>query len=122
MDQEQWEQKRQFYRLRYPDHDRPIISIMDEEFYVCEISEQGMRIVFVSDTPVEVGVIISGLVTFYDDKSVEVQGTILRQHESEVAVKLIDDGISFRRMTQEQMHLRQKYPGMYGRKKKALAS
>lgn len=121
MEQEEFEQKRQFYRLRYPRNDRPVVNLFDKSFYVCEISEQGMRIVFVSKTQVALGISVSGKVTFHDNEAIEINGTILRQHDTEVAIKL-SKGVSFKRMTKEQLYLRKKYPKIYNKRAAQKAS
>jgi hypothetical protein len=106
------EQRRQYFRLRYPHKDRPVITLMGRTFHVCEISERGMRIIFVSSTEVALGITVSGKIEFFDKETIEVEGTILRQHDAEVALKL-SKGISLKRMTIEQRRLRKKYPAIY---------
>ncbi|MDG3087090.1 PilZ domain-containing protein [Vibrio hannami] len=121
MPQENHEQRRQFYRLRYPRNDRPVITLMDKKYHVCEISEQGLRIVFLSHTPVAIGLTVSGNITFHDNEKILIEGDILRQDDLEVIIKL-SKGVSFKRMTVEQLYLRKKYPKVYARKKKATKS
>lgn len=114
------EQRRQFFRLRYPRNDRPVVTLKDQAYHVCEISEQGMRIIFLSPTKVALGITVSGRIEFFDKEQIEIEGVTLRQHDGEVALKL-SKGISLKRMTVEQRRLRQKYPAVY-RNKAAKAS
>ncbi|WED21497.1 PilZ domain-containing protein [Vibrio sp. JC009] len=106
------QERRMFYRLRYPNSDRPSVEMLGQTFQVCEISELGMRLLFRSTEPVSLGVKVSGIVHFLDDEDVEIEGVALRQHGGEVAIKL-SKGISEQRMTEERHHLTEKYPDVY---------
>ncbi|WP_375752488.1 PilZ domain-containing protein [Vibrio sp. HN007] len=121
MQQENHEQRRQYYRLRYPRNDRPVITLMDKKYHVCEISEQGLRIVFLSQNPVAIGLTVSGKISFHDSETLSIEGEILRQDDLEVIIKLTK-GVSFKRMTVEQLYLRKKYPKVYARKKRVANS
>lgn len=104
MTQEQFHEKRRFVRLRYPQTKRPIVEVLGEQYPVCEISEEGMRLLFKSASPFSLGVTFSGIVRFYDDEEIPIEGISLRQHSYEVAVKLTK-GISSHRIDKEKQYI-----------------
>ncbi len=113
-------QKRQFYRLRYPKKAQPCAVINGRKFHVCEISEQGMRILFTGDHAVAMGIIVSGSIQFHDGTIVEIEGRTLRQDpDHELIIQLIK-GLDLKRMAQEQIYLRAKYPRLFTRTAKKL--
>ena len=105
-------ERRQFQRLRYPHTERPTVELMGHEYPVCEISEEGMRLLFRSSAPVSLGVTFSGIVHFPDEEDVQIEGMALRQHASEVALKLTK-GISAKRIDEEKKSLSDKYAGLF---------
>ncbi len=108
-------QKRQFYRLRYPKRARPSAVINGRKFHVCEISEQGMRILFTGDHAVAMGIYLSGTIQFHDGTTVEIEGRTLRQDpDHELIIQLVK-GLDLKRMTKEQIYLRSKYPRLFSR-------
>lgn len=106
MAQQHLHDRRQFVRLRYPHTERPTVEMQGHEYPVCEISEQGMRLLFRSSDRFSLGVPFSGIVHFCDHEDVPIEGIALRQHASEVAVKLTK-GISSERIDEEKQHLNQ---------------
>ncbi|PJC85863.1 hypothetical protein CSW98_12460 [Vibrio sp. HA2012] len=106
MAQQDYHDRRQCIRLRYPHTERPTIELMGHEYPVCEISEKGMRLLFRSSDPVSLGVTLSGVVHFMNKEDVPIEGMALRQHASEVAMKLTK-GISSERIDEEQKYLNQ---------------
>lgn len=106
------QERRQFFRLRYPIAERPTIELQGESYQVCEISEEGARLLFRSAKPVSFGETMTGTIHFFDSEDVDVEGIPLRQHGCEVALKLTK-GLSLKRMTDEQLHLLEKYPGSF---------
>ncbi|PWI33585.1 hypothetical protein DI392_08955 [Vibrio albus] len=105
MTQQHFHERRQFFRLRYPHTERPTVELDGQEYPVCEISEQGMRLLFRSTDRFSLGVPFSGTVHFSDKEDVPIEGIALRQHANEVAVKLTK-GISSERIDEEQQHLK----------------
>jgi len=115
-------QRRQFFRLRYPKNERPRAKVLGHDYWVCEISEQGTRILFTNSHPVSKGVTISGTIRFHDGEEIEIKGKVLRlEDDSELVAQLIK-GPDLKRMTKEQLYIRKKYPGFFNKQKEmALA-
>ncbi len=116
MDQQSEEQRRKYFRLRYPKSERPRAKILDRDFYICEISEQGTRILFTNSHPVSRGVIIKGTIRFHDGVEIPIEGRVLRLDDNELIANLTK-GPDLKRMTAEQIYLRKKYPGLFSKTK-----
>lgn len=104
MAQQTYHERRNFIRLRYPQTKRPTVELLGHEYPVCEISEEGMRLLFKSSAPFSLGVQFSGIVHFFDDEDIPIEGMALRQHAHEVALKLTK-GISPLRMDKEKQYI-----------------
>lgn len=118
MEQEQAIQKREFFRLRYPRNERPRAKLLGRDFWVCEISEQGTRILFTNSHPVALGITISGTIRFHDGEMIEIKGQVLRLDDGELVAQLTQ-GPDLKRMTKEQIYIRKKYPGFFNKQKSA---
>ncbi|MCG9599170.1 PilZ domain-containing protein [Vibrio sp. Isolate25] len=109
-----FEQKRKFYRLKYPRRARPSVRISNELFHVTEVSEGGIRVVKNTFTNWYKGLAMSGTIHLHNNKQVTFEGNVLRFDQNEVIVKL-RKGPSFKNMVEEQRHIRQKYPAYFSR-------
>lgn len=100
--------RRGFYRLRYPDAERPALDADGLVAAVAELSEGGMRVV-AGDFRVAVGCRVAGEVRFADGETVWVDGTVLR-HDAGEAVLQLEVGVPLPRMVAEQKRLLRRYP------------
>jgi len=114
MSEEAWEQKRKFYRLKYPKRAMPVIRIKGEQFYVTEVSEQGLRVIIRGLGMLYHGLRLAGTIKLHGDNRIDVEGAILRFDDNEVVLQL-NKGPSFKDMVQEQRHIRNKYPSYFSR-------
>ncbi len=94
--------RRTYFRVKYPHSERPRLVITRDEFEVIDISEQGIRFSF--------GPVLSEMVTFHDGESVNLKGKLLRTQDSEVVTQFVK-GIPSERIIKEQRYLMKKYPG-----------
>lgn len=92
--------RRQFYRLRYPERVRPVMKYKKLEFPVAELSEGGARVVS-DDVTLSPGESIAADIRFADGAVFGVVGTVFRYEAGEVILKL-DLGIPLKRMLSEQ--------------------
>ena len=111
MDNADFVQKRQYYRLKYPKRARPTVKIDDQLFHVCEISEQGIRISMPRVTTLYCGLSMSGTVQLRSNNTVKIAGQVLRFQQDEVVVQL-SNGPAFKHMVEEQRYIRQRYPSL----------
>jgi hypothetical protein len=105
--------RRAFYRLRYPDADRPRLLFDNMEFAVVELSESGGRIEL-KKWQLGTGRVVAGWVRFHDGFAVTIQGTVLRT-EGDEAILHFSAGVCLGRMLAEQKRLITLYPLMYER-------
>jgi len=103
--------RRAYYRLRYPKAERPKLLSGDQVYEVSEISEKGLRVVL-EGAEVQRAEPFSGVLSFFDGEEIKVVGTVFRSDERETVVKLTT-GISLKRMLDEQLRIREKYPRLH---------
>ena len=90
------QERRTFFRLRYPQTERPKLIISENEFDVTDISEHGIKFYLGSK--------INAMITFHDGESLSIEGKIIRIQNNEVAVYL-SQGIPSDRIIEEQKNV-----------------
>mgnify|MGYP001282824331 CR=1 FL=1 len=101
--------QRAYFRVEYPNNDRPNLRINSDQFTIMNLSEKGLLVV--NDTngkPLKVGKEMAGTVVFGDKEEVVVKGTILRETAGKVAV-VLTDGIPLHKIMTEQRYLINRY-------------
>ncbi len=99
--------KRNFYRVLYPERERPSFVSDDKvEYCVLDISEKGMRLLKNEKAPLEISSTLKGSVVLHSSGSVNVIGKIIRDTEDSLAV-LLRVGIPFSLIINEQQYLQQ---------------
>ncbi|MDN3682449.1 PilZ domain-containing protein [Vibrio tapetis subsp. quintayensis] len=114
MNEESAEQKRKYYRLKYPKRAMPVMRIQGEQFHVSEVSEKGIRIIMNRLNSLYHGLSLAGSVKLHGDQNIKIEGAVLRMENSEVILQL-SKGPSFKDMVQEQRFIRNKYPTYFSR-------
>ena len=109
MDQHPQKQRRRYYRLQYPELERPTVWFKARYYEVTEVSEGGVMILLGDGCAVRLGQSFAGVVQFEDGETNSIVGVVLRIDANKMIVKL-SKGISLRRMMAEQIRLRKKYP------------
>ncbi len=102
-------QTRQYYRLRYPQEERPLVDALNHRFPVSEISEKGLRLLFSHQVEVIKWMEFKGVVVFFNGKSFEVTGKVMRLDGRELVIQL-SQGIDFKFIALEQIRIRKKFP------------
>ena len=104
------DERREFFRIRYPSVERPNIDIDDNRYDVAELSEGGLRVLgefsdLESTQPVKARLhLLSG-------EAVNVTASFSRIDEGEAVFDQLE-GISFGEMMNEQRYLIRKYPSV----------
>ena len=106
-------EKRSYYRLRYPKSERPTVRVDDREFPVAEISEKGIQILLPHECSAGLDESFSAVIRFRDGESMPIGGVVLRRNEECMVVKL-SKGITMKRMLVEQSRLRHSHPMLFG--------
>jgi hypothetical protein len=106
-------ERRGFYRLLYPETDRPQLLFDNMAFPVVEISESGLRIDLCGRQLSDRRTVV-GWVRFHDHEAITVEGAVLRTEGPEAVIKL-QLGISLKRMLAEQRRLIHLYPILFER-------
>ncbi|MBD1557672.1 PilZ domain-containing protein [Vibrio sp. S9_S30] len=114
MSQTSVEQKRRYYRLRYPKQERPVLRIKDQYYHICEVSEKGIRVLMANVASLYRGLTMAGTLRLHGNMNVSVEGAVLRFDNDEVILQL-SKGPSLKNMVEEQRHIRKKYPTFFSK-------
>ncbi|MGD8112731.1 PilZ domain-containing protein [Vibrio sp. TRT 21S02] len=120
MSEMSFEQKRQYYRLKYPRRARPYVRIEERLFSVTEVSEKGLRVLMGDLPALYRGLSLSGKLSLSGNRTIHFEGAILRFDKDEVILQL-SKGPSFKNMVEEQRRIRQKYPSYFARLRQQAA-
>ena len=106
-----YNQKRKYYRLRYPSESRPVIRLDGKPSaeIISELSEHGVRILIENAHQLHEGDHFSGVIPFPDGSRIEVEGIALRTHGNEISAHL-SKGPCLKRMFDEQIRMRHLHP------------
>jgi hypothetical protein len=101
------ENKRNFFRVEYPEIERPrFITDDKKEYVILDISEKGMRLLKNEDAPLEIGSTLKGSVRLHVTGIVNVVGKIIRDTEDSLSV-MLHVGVQFSIIVNEQQYLQQ---------------
>ena len=77
-------ERREFIRLVYPPHTRPVFKVKERELEVLDISEKGMKIL--NSRQIKFGKNVYGTLYFSSGKTINLTGKIVWQHETELGL------------------------------------
>lgn len=109
-DNASFENKRDHFRVVYPETERPRFWVGTKSFEVLDISEKGLSFAVDAQNPVVARQVVSGVVVFSSGVRVDIAGKIARidRVRGLCAMKL-NEGVPLMVMIEEQRMLRQKY-------------
>lgn len=99
---------REFFRIHYPWEERPRFVLHSSICEVIDCSERGLRFRLPPPSAPPVGAELSGRLRLRRGQEVAVQGVVVRVEEGEVALRLLEPGVSFYLILKEQIHLRRR--------------
>ena len=105
------ENKREFYRLRYPTNCRPTLILLGKSYEVIDVCEKGVKFLLEKYREFRPGRNIRFTITFHDD-SLDLEGEILRVEER-TAVIYLKKPIPLGRIIEEQRYVRDMYPDYF---------
>ncbi|BCL73489.1 conserved hypothetical protein [Vibrio nigripulchritudo MADA3029] len=121
MSQTDFEQKRKYYRLRYPKQERPVLRVKDQYYHICEVSEKGIRVLMANVASLYRGLSMAGTLRLNANTHIPVEGSLLRFDKNEVIFQL-SKGPSLKNMVEEQRHIRKKYPTFFAKQRPIAAA
>jgi C4-type Zn-finger protein len=108
-------QRRQYYRLPYPEKAKPPLTTEDGVLYrIHEIAENSLVLEQNEKLPLKVDDQICGMVIFHNEGKENVKGKVLRLDERG-AVIILSKGIKQRNVLQEQTYLSRNFPLFFRR-------
>jgi hypothetical protein len=99
---------REFYRVDYPEKERPSLKIGEDELPVIDISEKGGKFLNNKGVKIDPGATVGGTITFHNGEAIAVEGEVLRAFNDQVVI-CFTKGIPFAIIINEQRYLREKY-------------
>ncbi|MBP9707260.1 MAG: PilZ domain-containing protein [Oligoflexales bacterium] len=107
---------REHYRIVYPVSARPVLRLRGKNFFVADISEQGLRFIYdLKHKAFGEGSRINAELIFQDGETLSVKGIVLRHQEDSIIVNL-EEPIPLRKIMSEQIYLLNKYPDHFREK------
>lgn len=106
------ENKREFYRVRYPVSERPVLRLEGRTYEVIDISEKGIKFFCKQPWVFKVELEVQFTVNFRGDEQLELEGKVLRIDGSVIIISL-SEGVPLARIVQEQRYIRAKYPDFF---------
>jgi hypothetical protein len=101
---------REFYRLEYPPAGAPTFVELGVARRVVDIGEGGFRFAHDHIEQVLAGQRVSGVIEFPEGESLNVEGTVVRVQNGEVAVHCAPRVIPLSIVLSEQRRLRRRFP------------
>ncbi len=102
------EDRRKYFRVRYPNIAHPLLVLRDKALAVTELSEGGMRVLEM-DPNIPKGTPVTGRLELLHGEQFEVEAQVGRW-EAEECVLVYLSGITFASVMREQQHLVQEFP------------
>lgn len=103
------DQKREYYRVRFPDSERPSLRIGDAAYEILDLSESGLY-ARLTVPGLSMDDIVAGVVRFKDGEEFAVEGRIVRMDGDSVGLFLDKQGFPYRKVLDEQRRLLATYP------------
>jgi C4-type Zn-finger protein len=108
-------QRRQYYRLLYPEKAKPPLTTEDGILYrIHEIAENSLVLEQNEKLLLKVDDQISGMVIFHNEGEESVKGKVLRL-DGQGAVVILSEGIKQRNVLHEQTYLSRNFPFFFRR-------
>jgi hypothetical protein len=103
-------QKRRYYRLQYPESERPLLSFSGGVYKAIDISEGGVRFSLTTRSAAKLvtNMVIAGTIDFCGRGTFPIKGRLLRIME-DLAVIELDANLPLFHIMAEQRYLIQKY-------------
>jgi len=102
------EDRRKYFRVRYPNNATPLLVTGDRTYAVTELSEGGMRVLGM-DESVPIGTPVAGRLELLSGEHFEVESQIGRRDEEE-CILIHLTGITFASVMREQQHIVREFP------------
>ncbi len=98
-------ERRAYFRIVYPEDQRPQIAIRGKSFPIMDICEIGIRFYNPEQNKLP-GDIFQAVVTLHDDEPFNIIGRIIRVADAEAAMMITIRGIPYKKIIAEQAYLR----------------
>ena len=106
------EQRREYFRLEYPETYRPTLQSRNEDYEVVDLSEFGVKFKVNDIEPFLLGDEVAANIRFHDDEYFECRGKVIRFGQAEVVINL-SDPLPLQKIRSEHIYLINKYSSKY---------
>jgi len=103
-------ERRESHRIRYPIPERPSLFLLEKKAYaILDVSSRGLRYVASGAFTPSLYEPIKGVLHFRQGARVNIEGTVVRANDQEIALYLHKE-IPFNILLAQQQYLRKHYP------------
>lgn len=100
-----FDNRREYYRIPFPESDRPRVVVGTSISEVIECSERGLSYQPAAEA-IGVGEVVEGRIRFPRGVELPIRGEVVRVGDDRISLELKGTGIPFAVIFQEQLHLR----------------
>jgi len=104
------DERREYFRIRYPSVEQPELELGDDRFDVAELSEGGLRVLG-DFGEIESGHPVEAVLRLLCGSNLQVTASFSRIEDGEAVFEKLQ-GVSFAEMMNEQRYLIRKYPSV----------
>jgi hypothetical protein len=101
---------REFFRLQYPPPMAPRFTHNGVVHQVVDIGEGGFRYALATEDAPMAGRTVKGTIDFEEEDTLEVEGTVVRTQDGQVAVRCPPRSIPMRVIIREQQRVHRRFP------------
>ena len=105
-----YQHDREFFRLRYPPPMAPTFTMNGVVHRVVDIGEGGFRYARVGEGGPGAGATVKGVIAFEQEDDLELEGTVVRTQDGEIAVRCPPRTIPLRVIIREQQRVHKRFP------------
>lgn len=103
------QEKREFYRLKFPPFERPCLLVGRQQYEVLDCSARGLRFTLSRQAPPSLGDWVEGRLQFRRNTHAPIRGLIIRIQNGEIALYMPDNEIPFTILRGEERYLLNHY-------------
>ena len=103
------QEKRELYRLKFPNPERPYLIVGRQKYEVVDCSARGLRFLVTQQSLPSLGDVVEGRLQFRRHSQAPIRGLVVRIQNGEIALHMPDSEIPFAILRSEERYLLNHY-------------